>query len=692
LRAVEMFLNSRRFIVWLSSLLVVLLLYLVYTRLTGNTPVENTTAERSGGPAVESNLADTNATVGMIGDVGVGRMKKVRLVTYTAQKKVERVVGFEEVLHKSGDEWEVEKPFINLYRPGFTCRVTARKGLVTVETAAGRTTGKDATLSGDVAIRIFSVDNNDVNEAVLYMDDVAFVSEGSRFSTKGFIELISSRGRLDGSGMELTYNEQDQRLEYLKIEKLKRLEWKVASAPSLFAGGRRMADDMVNDDKVAGQAEPGRGGAYRCVLKDNVVISGPEQLVLADVVSIGDIFAVGPGGRAKEPGKDKANRNEPGGGPAKAVEKLQKVVVSCAGPVVIAPMDNERAFEQVLGEKDLGGEAFEKWASSAAADANGRAVLIAGRIDYNANTAEATAKGGCEVRFSASDISDVNTTGAASAVVIKCSRQAEFRPADKELKFVGDCRCTMLRGDGKNEQEYMLLAPQVLVRLGGKSAEKNGGVIAQVEHITAGGGQVRVASTKRSGKELLGGIELKCALADYSAEASRFSATGPGVLKVDNSNVGPGQEARGRFTLRRKCYAFVRNFEKMEYFADANRLVADGGGKSLLIDYLPLDGPDKGQKVAVTAGRIEAGLSAGKDGQMELARLVARGAVTYEDKDKKFVGSEFLYDAKQGLIKARGDESERCIFNGVFVDGIEWDLNSDKVKVNVTAPGAVQMK
>lgn len=680
-----MFLNSRRFIVWLGSLLAVLLLYLVYSRLTGNVPVEDTTAERSSRAAVESNLADTNSAVGMIGDVGVGGMKQVRLVTYTAQKELERVVGFEEVLHKSGDVWEVEKPFIDLYRPDFTCRVTANKGLVTVETAAGRTTGKDAALSGDVAIRIFAADNNDVNEAVLYMDDVAFVGEGSRFSTKGFVELISSRGRLLGSGMELTYNEQDQRLENLKIEKLKRFEWKVASAPSLPAGGRAGAE---KGDRGGPQAGPGAAGAYRCVLKDNVVISGPEQLVLADVVSVGDLFAAG-GGRARQADKGRAAHQLPGGEPAAAVEKLQKVVVSCAGPVVIAPMDNERAFGQLLGEKGGDGPAFEKWASSAAADANGRAVLIAGRIDYKADTGEAIAKGGCEIRFSASDIADVN---AAAAVVMKCSRQAEFRPADNEIRFVGDCRCTMVRVDGENEQKYALLAPQVLVRLSGKRAEKAGGVIAQVEHITAGGGQVRVASTKRRGKELPGGIELKCTQADYSAEARRFSALGPGVVKVDNSNVGPGKEARGRFTLRRKCYAFVRNFEKMDYFADANRLVADGGGKSLLIDYLPLGGPDAGRKVAVTAGRIEAGLSAGEDGRMELARLVARGAVTYEDKDKNFEGSEFLYDAKQGLVRAHGDELNRCIFNGVFVDGLEWDLSSDKVKVNITAPSAVQMK
>jgi len=472
-------------------------------------------------------------------------------------------------------------------------------------------------------------------------------------------------------------------LEYLKIEKLKRLEWKVASAPSLPTGGRAGAE---KGGRGGGQPEPGGVGAYRCVLKDNVVISGPEQLVLADVVSIGDIFAVGRGG------KGKANRDVLSGGPAGAVERPQKVVVSCAGPVVIAPMDNERVFGQFLGEKGGGGPAFEKWASSAAADANGRATLIAGRIDYRADTGEAIAKGGCEVRFSASDIADVNTAAAASAVVMKCSRQAEFRPADNEIRFVGDCRCTMVRGDGEVEQEYVLLAPQVLVGLSGKRTEKGGGVIAQIEHITTGGGQVQVASTKRRGKELLGGIELKCTQADYSVQAREFSALGPGVVKVDNSNVGPGKEARGRFSIRRKCYAFVRNFEKMEYFADANRLVADGGGKSLLIDYLPLGGPDAGQKVAVTAERIEAGLSAGEDGQMELAGLVARGAVTYEDKDKKFVGSEFSYDAKQGLVRAHGDELNRCIFNGVFVDGIEWDLSSDKVKVNITAPGAVQMK
>ncbi len=691
-----MFLNSRRFIVWLSSLLAVLLVYLVYTRLAPSSFVDGEGGAGVGELGGDSNVGDANGPVGKIDGVGIGGMKQVRLVKLDAQKQVERVVGFEEVLHKSGDEWVLEEPFMDLYRPKFTARVTADTGTVQVETAAGKTTPKDVSLAGNVVIRIFGKDSNDVNEAILYLDDVSFQGERTAFSTAGFVEYVSSRARLVGRGMEVVYDEGLQRVDYLRIGEVESLRFRVLSSPSVLGAGGVAARQGGAEGVIgaAGAAGSGAGGAYRCVLKGNVVVSSVEQVVLADVVSVTGVL--GPGGSIDESqaeDKSEAGTDEVAAESDEAAGGGEEIVVRCDGGVVIAPQARENVFEDFIGaEGERKGSGRFDAGGVDAADTEGKSVLTARRIDYDAVSGEAVAPGGCEIKFFAGDVIDANEGVVQVPVVMSCKREGVFRTRTNEIRFAGDCRCRMVRRDGDMEQEYVLLSPEVLVEPAEKKGGQAGGVIARVGHITASGGEVTVESVRKLSGSVLGGVQLKCEQIDYDAGRREFVARRPRRVYVDNSKVAEPNEETGRFSLRRRSHVYIYDFEELRYALDAKTVVADGGEGSVLLNYFPIVEGQIGDKVEVSAGRIEAELDERKGGRTELARLAASGGVTYEDGDKEFVGSEFSYDVRDGVVKVWGDEFDRCIFNGVFVDGLEWDLSSDKVKVNVTGPGAVRVK
>jgi len=98
-----MLLYSRRFIVWLSAFLVVLLVYLINSRLSRPIPsIEMSGEDASLMVGVDVNGVDPNSAAGMIDGVGVETMRNVRLIKLNKAKEVEREFGFAEVLAKDG--------------------------------------------------------------------------------------------------------------------------------------------------------------------------------------------------------------------------------------------------------------------------------------------------------------------------------------------------------------------------------------------------------------------------------------------------------------------------------------------------------------------------------------------------------------------------------------------------------------
>ena len=131
----------------------------------------------------------------------------------------------------------------------------------------------------------------------------------------------------------------------------------------------------------------------------------------------------------------------------------------------------------------------------------------------------------------------------------------------------------------------------------------------------------------------------------------------------------------------------MRNFETLEYLLETNQIIADAKREKILIDYFPIVEGQEGKQVSATASHIEAVLYETADGRTELSTLSATGGVTYEDEDNEFAGSELFYNVKDSIITVQGDEDEPCYFNGAFVDAIEYDLKTGRVKTEIAGPG-----
>lgn len=831
----------RKFIIGFVSLCIVLAAYLLYNRLSSSPSIDTGPQVDIIESASDANAVDFDSEFGKIGDVGLGTVRKAKYITLNKDKQVEREFGFEKLLSESRDIWDIEKPYMNVYRRNFKCYVTADNGKVQVETAVGRTTPKDATFTSNVVVHIISGPPGDVKESFVYLDSIIFLSGRSQLSTAGPVKFVSEDIRMNGTGMELIYNEQTERLEYFKIADLESLSIK-GSPASMFSPGKvrdespaeaakNAASQQPDEASLAGdtqkteasapdtqpQVEQKKGVYYKCTFSKNVLVNTPEQLIFAgDKLCINDIFwskdsadrsddadagAADDGETAAgtaEPGRQIAdsagepNVTAPGPDePNVPAEQFENIVVTCDSGFVVVPRDSAGAQEGPAADQaeDV---APGTEPSDLLDDGTGRTRLLTRRIDYNATTGDGIAdglseltfyvgsasgadaneapvpvkvtarkgarfshtlnkvvfEGDClvtmpqsglsqpkDVTFSAPQITvtlpedksgkpdmyaagpaelvfymeDANSTDINQGpvpVTVNAQKQARFLAASNQIVFEGDSRCTMVREDPNVLVKYMLLSEQIIVDMPGDSNDRSSGLAAGIKHLTATGKVVRLATTKTAKAQgafagqvqdvntanLLGGVELKCSRFDYDAVRQLFLATGPGVIKLNNSKAPEPNEPVGRFSMQKPCLAFIDGFDTLTYFVRENRIVADAGSQEkFLMDYFPAVDGRYDEHVSVKASHVEALLHELPSGQTELSTLTATGGIEYEDKDNQFFGSELFYDHENAIVKVKGDESQPCYYNGVLVDGIEMNIKTGKVKAEIVGPGTFQM-
>jgi len=726
--------GARKFYVWLFSLGAVLAIYLLYNLISKTPPIDM--RKEFAGTAADSNIGGFDGEGGRIGDVDVGGMRKAKIIDLDKEtKEVIRVWGYEELLHDTGEEWDIEKPYMNIFRRSFKCYITSDKGRVQIETAAGRPSLKDVTLTENVVIHVLPENGGTIKESFIYLDDVDFISEKSQFSTAGPVKFVSEDVQMFGREFELVYNEELNRLEFFRIPHLESLHAKVPSETGLFSPGQTDVDrpaetssrpktqqpvePAVADDsqktkplptESARAVEQTGGENYRCVFSKNVLIKSPQEWVFADdEVTINNIFR--PKVSDKESVKaGKADKESTGGTdniegsnitvakqdePAESAQELVDIVVTCDGGIVVTPMGSPRTSKNPAKPAGEAAGTDSRALIKVLKEAKDRTIFAAQKIDYCAATGNTVASGPSELTFYTSDIihSEAEEKKKTIPVKVTARKKAEFFPALNQAIFEGDCLCTIVREDSGVQQKYTLSGQKLTVNLSEDKDKQTSDLTRGIEHLTASGGVVRLVTLKTAGKKLLSGVELKCVKFDYDAARQMFLATGPGTITLDNSRVSEPNEEVGRFSLRRPCWVIVENFDTLKYFLEENRIVADAGPNGMLdIGYVPVVEGEYGQAVKATAAHVEANLVETADGQTELSTLTASGGITYKDDDNEFVGSELFYDHNEFIMKVKGDEFQPCYFNGALVDAIEYNVRTAEGTVEIIGPGTLQIK
>jgi hypothetical protein len=744
----------RKFYIGFISLAAVLVIYLLYSRLDTTTLPDTTRQADFIDTVADSNISEFETKVGRIGDVGVGTVQKAIYITRNENQEVVREVGFERLLSKSRDIWETEKPFINIYRRNFICRITADTGTILVETAVGKTTPKDATFTSNVVIHIVPVDSEGVKESHMYLDDITFISEKSLLSTANSVRYVSQDARMIGTGLELVYDDLLERLEYLWIIDLDSLHIKNSQADFL-TGSKKQAEEpadtngraetkqpsepavasdvakaqIASPQPASEQVEAGpersrRGEYYNCVFSENVLIDSPEQLVFAqDKIFINDIFwAKSSGSQSDETAADtqapsaaqpnntaEVSDQSPQSSdnadtknvavakpaePNESPDKPQDTVITCDNGFIVALKDSPKLLEKLdkttIGTTDSGARRPEKFDR-----AEGRKTFLSRTINYNALNDDVIATGASELKFYTADLGQTDPNKPALPVTVNAQQQVRFLPASNQAVFEGDCQAEMIQTDPNFLQQYTLLAPKFTINLAKDVNDRTSASTLGIEHFTADGGLVRLVSKKTAGQKQLGGIQLESRKFDYDPGRGLFLATGPGIITMDNSQIDTSTTQTGKFSLSKPCYAVVREFETLKYFIQKNQIVADAPSEDgLIIDYFPVvDGKFQiDRQATVTTPHIQADFIKTASGQSKLSTLSATGWIIYEDQDKQFDGSSLFYDAGKSLVTVNGSELRPCHFNGSPVDAIEWDLKTDSIKANVVGPAILQLK
>lgn len=719
--------KSRGIFIGIVTLAIVFAVYLLYSKFN-NTPIIEINAALA--PDANEPAMEFDQQVGQVGDgIGVGSVQKAYFFDLNPKtKKLEREFGFSKLLHEEGDVWEIEKPYMTVYKDDLICSITADFGTVLLEKESTKPAPKDATLRGNVIIHLEPKAFSKTKPGTIYLDEVVFIGDKSQFSTIGPVHFVNPDAEMKGMGMELIYNQQLERLEILKIIKLETLKIKTNSEASLFSSEEKEKKkaSVGQDNKSAQAAAPKKlevketasnAEKYKCILNKNIIIDSPEQLIFADNIIINNIKS----GSSKDQEEPKqAEPVEPekpnevarqalvasSGSDGPQVIQVPKpedifidgndvIVVTCDGGIVFVPME---AVLEVAKKAEETSEVAERAVPERFEDSNDyRAKFLADSIRYDVDTEKTIAENNIRLLFYHTErVSPNGEEKIKLPVTVSARDNVEFRPTDNQVVFEGGCLCKMTKPEPGFLQSYNLSGDQLIIDLENKRESNEKVSDTGIKHLRAIGGTVRLSSIKAKDASQFGGVELKCQQFDYTTADEMVVATGPdGMIKVDNSNIAVAQGETKTVALKRPCWAVVQNFQNLKYSMITNELnIRSKVNDTLRIDYIPVDPNNDDQHILATANSLDVKMTE----KSELSTLHAFGGVTYDEqkplvrKNKKsdpiyFEADEFMFDSILSLITAQGTEKIPGRINSSPFEVIKYDLETGRVvKVKFEGP------
>ena len=163
---------------------------------------------------------------------------------------------------------------------------------------------------------------------------------------------------MQGTGLELIYNDQAERIEYFRIADLESLRIKSKQAAALSAGKRRprrprtgCPDRVPGPNETAVARDPQEvkaplpdtqpqvaqepGVFYKCIVSRNVLVDAPDQLIFADEkLTINDVFwskdSVSSSDEVDAGGADKSGTAAPAepAGPGRGCRRAERPAVN----------------------------------------------------------------------------------------------------------------------------------------------------------------------------------------------------------------------------------------------------------------------------------------------------------------------------------------------------------------------------
>ncbi|HBG28061.1 MAG: hypothetical protein A2Y10_17050 [Planctomycetes bacterium GWF2_41_51] len=696
--------GGRKFKIWLVSTCAVLAAFALYKMFgdTGNIQISKPDYKN----ILDTNGIPVDSNSGRIGQAKVGDVGKASFRTVNPKtRKLERVIGFEKVLHKTGDEWQLDKPYMNVYQENIRCDIKADTGIVEIENLEGaKPSAKQAVMKGNVVVHIHGQGKR--SDSFIYLNEVAFDNDRSMLWSKDDITFVSQEAELAGKGMEIVYNNATSRLEFLKIKKVDYLNIKdivknadvktteVINEPNDLVKSSEMIASAEEPQTEIQQGEPNETASrkedYLCLFRDNVRIEYKEEVVMADEISITNLMLSQKKEKSKK-GQQQSAKSEDNTLVEKKKEtntnSVEKIVqpsqpavetkgnviatVKCDGPMIIRPV-NAKEYEEIKPAKFKG---FNQLNSAMRKTLGERNLLIAEKIKYNIETETADANGQVELVF----YPQIQTDTGKQKVpfIIAAAEGAKFSIPDNQAIFFGDVKGVFVKQTDSFEEQNIFYGSKLIADLAEKQESKDVMASSDISHITILGPNVRLESIKTMGETKLSHARLKSERIDYDRLTENIIATGKG--KIEYSNTAQNlRQSSGKNKLDKPCFTLAEGFTKLVWDTNTMHVRATSDETAgIHIGYLPVLETGYGPRTTVDTKQIDIDYYEPTAGRTELKKLVASGGIVYHEQGgNEFAGKELNYDAIEEYMTVNGSEEMPCMLNGVFADGIEYNLKT----------------
>ncbi len=739
--------DSRKIKIIFGSLAVVFAAYVIYIWLGTNPQLRRAAQKPDVSGVNEPNLSDQS--LGQVGQAKLGKMSNARYETLDPQtKQLTRVFGFERLLHEIGDEWVMQKPYIQLYEPDFTCYVTAEQGTARAENIRGAEPApKDAVLQGNVVIHIVPTEGSKTAESKIFLDDITFDSERSVFATAHKVEFVSQDAYMYGEGMELVYDNSAKRLERLTIVHLDRIEaWNIGGRttqqpqqPDLTAETAenlpQTADASLQTGlKIHGSAKPPavpvrpqnaqqtvskkKTDAYQCVFHDKVIMRYHDKIILANQLAINNVIwksspekknTVSDKPLVSRVAKSAASANDlqakqlseksqtDGSGeiavaPEAAMDEMLAVrfaqdelaTITCSGAVVVSLYQPDKSIQPASLE----------WTNeiiNADKDIQIKKILIANVIDVDRETEIVRAWSPVEVKF----FTDSEVPGSTDKLpgTVIAQKNARYYPDSHTVVFEGDVIGTMLQQTAEYEQRNIFRGEvlQVSIDTGDNSRAVPGGselADADISHITLLGGAIGQTDSAelRMIRICKGIISNETVMWCDRLDYSRdnHNVIAQGAVEIQ-INAAEAPQPKGEGPFNKPFYARVVGIDKLEWDMTEKQVCSDPSGKGISIDYLPINVGKTDRPTNIDAGQIEIDYAQDRAGNYKLESIYAANGVVYEEQGKyTFIGNRMYFDAAANIMRVWGTDQQPCLFNGVQGSMIYYNLQTDSARIQLS--------
>jgi hypothetical protein len=700
--------NSRKFRVWLFTVGVVLFVYIIYGQFS-ETP-EIRYDKIGGDEGISSEQGDGGGSnYGQVsGSLDIDTVEETRFVHRDSSKRIDRVFGFAKLLHKIGDEWEIEKPFMDFYREDLTCRITADRGIIqSGESIDISGSPKDATLTGNVVIHIEGTQGSEISESYIYLDRLDFISEKSQILSPGKIEFVSSDAWMTGRGLELVYNDDLNRLEYLTISRVDNLRLRtpggeqsvvegegiaadsdgkgsagLSSEEDISAGTSTVKADVKNTVVPKEQAKKSEF-RYKCILSDNVVIDSPNQIILAEELNLENILFSDNGSKRKsENGSNARSEN------AKSV---------------VSSTESGEAEERVIaGDRGIP-EQSDANSIEIKGDAGVEFVCDKSVLDTIVKCENGLMVTAMDSKFSSrgyfDDFSRYKNYKDPNRRSTFAAKQISYDVVKGTINLESDSRCTFYNSDEHYDWVYNLSAPVVDIVLSQDQYSSGSGLSGLVDSMDAGGGIVQLDSSKWQYGELVGFAKLKSLKARYDGRNELFEAFGPnGLVAIDNSRDtrSISESTDNLLGMKKQCYAIVEGFELFRYdFAE--EVIEIGGSESgMAINYFPVEEGQSNGQITIITSDVKVNMVEDSNGDLQIDQVSAKGGIALADaretSDLEFSGSYMLFDAGNELVSVFGEEGQPCMLNGSPFERINYNVRTKETSTSLAGVSSFELR